>query len=177
MIVVFNWHAGVPSPGQRLDILHHILIDINHSLTGDELESLAQATHGFVGADLTALCNEAALTALRRYISLKENSTQWLDHHGTNMDKGNNPETLGLLGDQINLLSSSLSKLSMSSVDFISTKGNNTEASESNDGKDDKLLLVTSEDFEKAKLKVRPSAMREVSILTTCNAVTFDFTL
>jgi hypothetical protein len=36
------------------------------------------------------------------------------------------------------------------------------KAAESDDGKDANLLLVTSEDLEKAKLKVRPSAMREV---------------
>ncbi|GJN23972.1 hypothetical protein PR202_gb11674 [Eleusine coracana subsp. coracana] len=160
-IVVLNWHAGVPSPGQRLDILHHLLIGVHHSLTGVELESLAQTTHGFVGADLAALCNEAALSALRRYINLKENSTQWLNNHDTSMDKGNNQESLGHLGDQISLLSSSLSELSMSSADFPCTKGSITESSESNDGK---VLLVTAEDFEKAKVKVRPSAMREVML-------------
>ncbi|KAK3146665.1 hypothetical protein QOZ80_3BG0269730 [Eleusine coracana subsp. coracana] len=152
---------GVPSPGQRLDILHHLLIGVHHSLTGVELESLAQTTHGFVGADLAALCNEAALSALRRYINLKENSTQWLNNHDTSMDKGNNQESLGHLGDQISLLSSSLSELSMSSADFPCTKGSITESSESNDGK---VLLVTAEDFEKAKVKVRPSAMREVML-------------
>ena len=30
--------------------------------------SLAQETHGFVGADLQALCNEAAMSALRKRI-------------------------------------------------------------------------------------------------------------
>ncbi|KAK3149911.1 hypothetical protein QOZ80_3AG0224570 [Eleusine coracana subsp. coracana] len=156
---------GVPSPGQRLDILHHLLIGVHHSLTGVELESLAQTTHGFVGADLAALCNEAALSALRRYISLlKENSTQWLNNHDTSTGKGNNQESLGHLGDQISLLSSSLSELSMSSADFPCTKGSITESSESNDGKDGKVLLVTAEDFEKAKMKVRPSAMREVML-------------
>ncbi|TVU45998.1 hypothetical protein EJB05_05510, partial [Eragrostis curvula] len=142
---------GVPSPGQRLDILHHILIGIHHSLTGEELESLAQATHGFVGADLAALCNEAALSALRRYISLKENSNPLLGHPDTSVDKNNNQKTFDHLGDQISSLSSSLSKLTMTSVDF-------------EDGNDEKLLLVTSEDFEKAKMKVRPSAMREVML-------------
>uniref|UniRef100_A0A0A9F838 AAA+ ATPase domain-containing protein n=1 Tax=Arundo donax TaxID=35708 RepID=A0A0A9F838_ARUDO len=155
---------GVPSPGLRLDILHHLLIGVHHSLTSEELQSLAQATHGFVGADLAALCNESALSALRRYISLKENSTQRLGNCDTNVDERNNRETDGHSSDQIRSLSSSLSKLTMSLEDLPYTKGNNTESSEPCDGKDEKQLLVTAEDFEKAKMKVRPSAMREVML-------------
>ena len=34
------------------------------------LERLAQITHGFVGADLEALCKEAGMVTLRRYLSL-----------------------------------------------------------------------------------------------------------
>ncbi|RLM70221.1 hypothetical protein C2845_PM17G06170 [Panicum miliaceum] len=43
-----------------------------------ELKSIAQETHGFVGADLAAPWNEAAFCALRRYMSLKENSSNTL---------------------------------------------------------------------------------------------------
>ena len=32
------------------------------------LESLADRMHGFVGADINALCKEAAMRALRRYM-------------------------------------------------------------------------------------------------------------
>jgi len=32
------------------------------------LESLADRTHGFVGADINALCKEAAMKTLRRYL-------------------------------------------------------------------------------------------------------------
>jgi transitional endoplasmic reticulum ATPase len=35
------------------------------------LHHLAQVTHGFVGADLEALCKEAGMVALRRYLSLE----------------------------------------------------------------------------------------------------------
>ncbi len=35
------------------------------------LHHLAQITHGFVGADLEALCKEAGMVALRRYLSLE----------------------------------------------------------------------------------------------------------
>ncbi|HTY26324.1 MAG TPA: AAA family ATPase [Desulfomonilaceae bacterium] len=36
-----------------------------------DLGRLAQITHGFVGADLEALCKEAGMAALRRYLSLE----------------------------------------------------------------------------------------------------------
>ncbi|KAG8056187.1 hypothetical protein GUJ93_ZPchr0001g30519 [Zizania palustris] len=154
---------GVPSPGQRLDILQHLLVGVQHSLTCDELESLASVTHGFVGADLAALCNEAALSALRRYISLKENSAQQLGDCDNNAENSNIQEIDGHLGYEISLISSSISKLTMSVEDIqCTTRVGNTEHKISNDKKDDMLLLVTTDDFEKAKIKVRPSAMREV---------------
>jgi SpoVK/Ycf46/Vps4 family AAA+-type ATPase len=34
-----------------------------------QINSLAEDAHGFVGADLSALCSEAAMAALRRLIS------------------------------------------------------------------------------------------------------------
>jgi AAA family ATPase len=115
-----------------------------------------------VGADLAALCNEAALSALRRYISLKEGSTHQLARHDTSVDKCNNQEN-DPSGCQISSLSSSLEKLTMSLEGALCTKRDNSKNSESDDEEDKKLLFVTTEDFEKAKIKVRPSAMREVS--------------
>jgi SpoVK/Ycf46/Vps4 family AAA+-type ATPase len=119
--------TGVPSPEQRLDILSAILRYMDHSLSQAELHLLASETHGFVGADLAALCNEAALNTLRRHIKLKEEKPV----------------------DVMGSLSDSLSKLTVASEDIMRTNG-------------DVNLVVTVEDFEKAKLKVRPSAMREV---------------
>ena len=134
----------MPSPGQRLDILQHLLIGVRHSLDDEELESIAQEAHGFVGADLAALCNEAAFSALRRYISLKENSS--------------------------NTLPASFSAMSLDDAPCTNT---NTKSSKSYGETDEKALSVNSEDFKKAKTKVRPSAMREVSILSTqgCNCL------
>ncbi|XP_078156359.1 cam interacting protein 111 isoform X3 [Carex rostrata] len=120
---------GVPSPDQRLGILTAILSYMDHSLSQDELHLLASETHGFVGADLAALCNEAALNSLRQHIKLK----------------GEKPS------DFIGSLSNSLSKLTVSSEDVMGMNG-------------DEDLIVRFEDFEKAKLKVRPSAMREVML-------------
>ncbi|KAF2291024.1 hypothetical protein GH714_018901 [Hevea brasiliensis] len=63
---------GVPSPKQRLDILNTLLTQMEHSLSEMQVQNLAMATHGFVGADLASLCNEAALVCLRRYAKSKK---------------------------------------------------------------------------------------------------------
>ena len=41
---------------------------MQHGLSEDEIDALGAGAHGFVGADLVALCNAAALCALRRCV-------------------------------------------------------------------------------------------------------------
>lgn len=56
---------GVPNRNGRLKILH--IHTRGMPLAKDvDLERLAEITHGFVGADLQALCREAAMCALRK---------------------------------------------------------------------------------------------------------------
>ncbi|KFP79409.1 Spermatogenesis-associated protein 5, partial [Apaloderma vittatum] len=50
---------GIPNAQDRLDILQKLLKRVPHSLTAAELAQLAESTHGYVGADLAALCKEA----------------------------------------------------------------------------------------------------------------------
>ena len=58
---------GVPDKQGRFEILQ--IHTRNMPLAGDvDLKKLAEITHGFVGADLAALCREAAMKALRRYL-------------------------------------------------------------------------------------------------------------
>lgn len=57
---------GVPSERARYDILLRMLRRMPHALSEAEIAHLASVTHGFVGADLQALCREAALHAVRR---------------------------------------------------------------------------------------------------------------
>jgi len=58
---------GVPDKQGRLEILQ--IHTRNMPLAKDvDLNRLAEMTHGFVGADLAALCREAAMKALRRYL-------------------------------------------------------------------------------------------------------------
>ncbi|MEM1515111.1 MAG: CDC48 family AAA ATPase [Candidatus Bathyarchaeia archaeon] len=58
---------GVPNKQGRLEILQ--IHTRNMPLADDiDLEKIASITHGFVGADLAALCKEAAMRALRRIL-------------------------------------------------------------------------------------------------------------
>ena len=58
---------GVPDRNGRKEIL--MIHTRGMPLADDvDLDELADLTHGFVGADLAALCREAAMVALRRYL-------------------------------------------------------------------------------------------------------------
>ena len=62
---------GVPDKTGRLEVLHIHSRGMPLTEEGDlrvDLAALANRTHGFVGADLHALCREAAMKALRRYL-------------------------------------------------------------------------------------------------------------
>ncbi|XP_068010083.1 ATPase family gene 2 protein homolog A isoform X1 [Melanerpes formicivorus] len=64
---------GIPNARDRLDILQKLLKKVPHSLTAAELVQLADSAHGYVGADLAALCKEAGLYALRRALGKRPN--------------------------------------------------------------------------------------------------------
>ena len=49
---------------------------MRHCLSEEDIDAAADAAHGFVGADLAALCDEAAMAALRRVIAAKHLSAQ-----------------------------------------------------------------------------------------------------
>ncbi|NXD12803.1 SPAT5 protein, partial [Nothocercus nigrocapillus] len=67
---------GIPNAQDRLDILQKLLKKVPHLLTAAELAQLADSSHGYVGADLAALCKEAGLHALRRALGTR---AEWLD--------------------------------------------------------------------------------------------------
>ena len=63
----------VPNVEGRLAILG--IHSRNMPLASDvNLDKLASITHAFVGADLEALCKEAGMVALRRYLSVKDDN-------------------------------------------------------------------------------------------------------
>lgn len=57
---------SVPSPNARLDILQKLLSKTPHEVTEEELKNVAHSAHGYVGADLAALCSRAAVHAVKR---------------------------------------------------------------------------------------------------------------
>lgn len=48
------------------------LDSISHDLHEEDMRALAASCHGFVGADLAALCQEAAMCALRRVVQHRQ---------------------------------------------------------------------------------------------------------
>ncbi|XP_053886895.1 ribosome biogenesis protein SPATA5 isoform X1 [Malaclemys terrapin pileata] len=64
---------GIPNAQDRFDILRKLLNKVPHLLTTTELVQLADSAHGYVGADLAALCKEAGLCALRRALGEQAN--------------------------------------------------------------------------------------------------------
>ncbi|XP_073305670.1 calmodulin-interacting protein 111 isoform X1 [Primulina huaijiensis] len=164
---------GVPSPQQRYEILLTLLREMQHSLSDKDVLTLAMATHGFVGADLAALCNEAALVCLRQFVNLNvcigepyfkistaaDDSVSSTSSRSDIVCLSSDMDICHVLGDSINSnLEASFSHDSEieSSSDFMNGIGTTGAWAPKGD------LKVTSEDFEKARDRIRPSAMREV---------------
>ncbi|ELR19280.1 ATPase, AAA domain containing protein [Acanthamoeba castellanii str. Neff] len=57
---------GIPTAEDRHEILKVTLRRMPHALSPADIQQFAAATHGFVGADLAALCREASLLSLNR---------------------------------------------------------------------------------------------------------------
>ena len=169
---------------------------MDHSLIDSQIANLASSTHGFVGSDLAALCNEAALVCLRRHVVFKKSfdssevtSKSMQSKEPCLRDYGCADAIIGAPGPTNNILrmlstdhvdpaSSSLSVVTVSAETVESFGFSGTNQREYDSVQDtfrltsdevapvvgeDTLLKVTFDDFEKAKMRVRPSAMREVS--------------
>ncbi|KAG0594421.1 hypothetical protein M758_UG075600 [Ceratodon purpureus] len=163
---------GVPTSEGRHEILKYHLCNMRHSLREGEILELAASTHGFVGADLSSLCHEAALAALRRCIQLKPDLSASLstlvlptksqfnssmvtsphdDENNEVSPKKTNPSNTGIC--------SLCTALESVQLDPAVSQG-----PEELDKIKEAALTVNSDDFEVAKTRVRPSAMREVML-------------
>ncbi|KAF9187277.1 Spermatoproteinsis associated protein 5 [Haplosporangium sp. Z 767] len=60
---------GIPDARARAEILTALLKKIPNTLTTSEVENLASISHGYVGADLAAVCREAGLKTIHRVMS------------------------------------------------------------------------------------------------------------
>ncbi|MCO5590256.1 hypothetical protein L7F22_044225 [Adiantum nelumboides] len=106
--------VGIPSSTARLEILQVLLKGVPHSLSFDTIKAVADRTHGYVGADLSALVREAGMQALTR------------DMTSSHSDLNSQLENMSLTSSHSNGL--------------------------------------TESDFLFAQAKIRPSAMREISL-------------
>uniref|UniRef100_A0A803NB09 AAA+ ATPase domain-containing protein n=1 Tax=Chenopodium quinoa TaxID=63459 RepID=A0A803NB09_CHEQI len=169
---------GVPSPDQRLDILTTLLDRMEHSLSSTQIQQLAVATHGFVGADLDSLSNEATMVCLRRCIQSNNSIDDLYSKRSTHDDSGvMSGDCYARDAREIyvdDLEASSCSKdleltESITSVPFPSSEEtvvthNREEVILDSYGcssSTEYMLKITFEDFERARMKIRPSAMRE----------------
>lgn len=59
-------YIPLPSENDRSVLLHVMLNKNNHRLTNEDVEKLAKETNGFSGADLKALCTDAAMGPIRQ---------------------------------------------------------------------------------------------------------------
>ncbi|KAF8650108.1 hypothetical protein AX16_005408 [Volvariella volvacea WC 439] len=61
---------GVPDAEARFSILKVLLSKVPHSISEEELKNFASRTHGYVGADLSALVREAGTIAIKRCLGV-----------------------------------------------------------------------------------------------------------
>ncbi|KAJ7547451.1 hypothetical protein O6H91_08G086500 [Diphasiastrum complanatum] len=165
--------VGVPTPAGRREILETLLLTMDHSLSVNDVESLAADTHGFVGADMAALCNEAAMTALRRYVEgiaaakvlLEDPSMAQQEDAGVQkVCEGNSlTSQMSQFSDSLPTDKVATNKEKLPNVSCIvgNLEGSSEVSAESCGAFE---LSVNLEDFQAAKTKVRPSAMREVML-------------
>ncbi|KAH8082458.1 AAA family ATPase [Cristinia sonorae] len=59
---------GIPDAEARCSILEVLLRKTPHSLSSDDIRSVAARAHGYVGADLSAVVREAGTTAIKRWL-------------------------------------------------------------------------------------------------------------
>jgi SpoVK/Ycf46/Vps4 family AAA+-type ATPase len=63
-----EFEVAAPSPSARRSMLHCLLARMSHNISTDDLQEVADSLHGFVAADIAAVCQEAALIVLRRLV-------------------------------------------------------------------------------------------------------------
>ncbi|KAF8942484.1 Spermatoproteinsis associated protein 5 [Haplosporangium gracile] len=128
---------GIPDAKARAEILVALLKRIPNSLSTSEIDHLASISHGYVGADLAAVCREAGLKTIHRVMSKQVKSVE--------------EETLDLQAQ--------FRAMSVSDSATTATTGEVARLKEKEDE-----LMVSAEDMRLAMTDVKPSAMREIMI-------------
>ncbi|KAF9917294.1 spermatogenesis associated protein 5 [Lobosporangium transversale] len=146
---------GIPNASARNEILTALLKKIPNNLTAAQIEHLASISHGYVGADLAAVCREAGLKTINRVLSSGKSDYD-ASHFGAvginasvlDPKRQQNPQVLGL--------QNCFETLSLSKDQLVG--GYLTPKHEHDE------LMVSVEDMRTAMTDVKPSAMREIMI-------------
>ncbi|KAI5119492.1 hypothetical protein M0805_009516 [Coniferiporia weirii] len=83
---------GIPDAGARYEILKVILAHTPHSIADSELRAVADRTHGYVGADLSAVVREAGTVAIKRWLHAGGSASASAPAQGNPLELG--PEDL-----------------------------------------------------------------------------------
>lgn len=175
LLIEICFLAGVPTSKGRHEILKYLLCSMRHSLREGEVLELAAGTHGFVGADLSSLCHEAALAALRRSIQLKPDLSASLstfasptkfESNSSMITSSNENENDEVSPTRVNPSVSGISSL-FTALESVQLDSEVSQGPEELDKIRQATLSVNLDDFEVAKTRVRPSAMREVRSYST----------
>ena len=65
-------YVPLPCPAARLHMLSKLMSDQSHMLTDKHLAELVRDSEGYSGADIQALCREAALAPIKNLTDLDE---------------------------------------------------------------------------------------------------------
>ncbi|XP_061165110.1 ATPase family gene 2 protein homolog A-like [Saccostrea echinata] len=68
--------VGVPTAKERLEILQKLLRDSPHILSEDDKKQIADTTHGYVGADLLYLCQQARINSVKRELQGRDSDSR-----------------------------------------------------------------------------------------------------
>jgi AAA family ATPase len=69
-MLTYFWE-GIPDAQARHSIFNVLLAKVPHSLSQDDVRSIAARAHGYVGADLSAVVREAGTIAIKRWLSMQ----------------------------------------------------------------------------------------------------------
>ena len=145
--------VGAPTPAGRREILDAHLRGVRHELTDAQAATLAADAHGFVGADVAALCRGAAMEALRRRVREKTTTRAEGEEARARRDGDGDGDT-----------ASAASAASLADrMDGLSVSSPSDERSGRVE-RSDAPSTVTWDDFLAARVRVRPSALREVAV-------------
>uniref|UniRef100_V5F2J5 Cell division cycle protein n=1 Tax=Kalmanozyma brasiliensis (strain GHG001) TaxID=1365824 RepID=V5F2J5_KALBG len=88
---------GIPTAAARGEIIHTLIRPVPHDLTQEQISDLAGRTHGYVGADLSALIREAGMRAVRRTFARRRSSSDQLEDRIHSMSLEKNETDDGIL--------------------------------------------------------------------------------